>query len=64
MDVYTLNPITSQPEVVYASWERADFDEDMDGGVASTDSVEDVVISGDASTETYREVIDANNDRV
>ena len=63
MDVYTLNPITSQPEVVYASWERADFDEDMDGGVASTDSVEDVVASGDASTETYREVIDANNDR-
>lgn len=63
MDVYTINPVTSQPEVVYASWERADFDEDMDGGIASTESVEDVVASGDASTETYREVIDANNDR-
>ena len=63
MDVYTINPVTSQPEIVYASWERADFDEDLDGGVASTESVEDVVSSGNASTETYREVIDANNDR-
>ena len=65
MDVYTIDE--SDPEKkatpVYASWERSDYEEDLDGGIATTESFEDINNGGDADTENYKEVVDANYER-
>lgn len=63
LDVYSLSPNEENVKQVYASWERTDIDFDIDGGIAETDSFEDILDAGNASTYIFDEIIDGNNER-
>lgn len=65
MNVYAVkNDDPSQSaNLVYASWERAGYKSDLDGGTAKTDSFEDILNGGYADTENFDEIVDANFER-
>lgn len=62
LSVYAVSELNQEPELVYASWERAGQYE-IDGGIAETDSFEDILNAGDASTTSFKEIIDGNYER-
>lgn len=65
MNVYAISKDdpSQTAHLVYASWEREGYNLDIDGGIASTESFEDVYNAGDAATTDFKEIIDGNFER-
>lgn len=66
VDVYAIreDDPTQTPQPVYASYKREGWIAEIDGGIASTDSFEDIYDNGNASSTEFKYIIDGNYNKL